>query len=133
MGNPVIVEAVRTAQGKRRGWLAGVHPAVLLGAAGVRSTPSVLIDPLHDEFGWSHGTIGLAVSINVLLFGFIGPFAAALQFRYGLRRVTATALIVIATGDAVLILPRGSSQEVKRAVALLQGKGHVALDRPAPE
>ncbi|RYE79242.1 MAG: steroid 3-ketoacyl-CoA thiolase [Myxococcales bacterium] len=33
MGNPVIVEAVRTPQGKRRGWLAGVHPAVLLGAA----------------------------------------------------------------------------------------------------
>ncbi|CAM3248398.1 steroid 3-ketoacyl-CoA thiolase [Nocardioides dubius] len=33
MGNPVIVEAVRTAQGKRRGWLAGVHPAELLGAA----------------------------------------------------------------------------------------------------
>ena len=33
MGNPVIVEAVRTAQGKRRGWLSGVHPAVLLGQA----------------------------------------------------------------------------------------------------
>jgi acetyl-CoA C-acetyltransferase len=35
MGNPVIVEAVRTPLGKRRGWLAGVHPAVLLGAAQV--------------------------------------------------------------------------------------------------
>lgn len=33
MGNPVIVEAVRTPLGKRKGWLAGVHPAVLLGAA----------------------------------------------------------------------------------------------------
>jgi len=33
MGNPVIVEAVRTPQGKRRGWLAGVHPAELLGAS----------------------------------------------------------------------------------------------------
>ena len=33
MGNPVIVEAVRTPLGKRRGWLAGVHPANLLGAA----------------------------------------------------------------------------------------------------
>lgn len=31
MGTPVIVEAVRTPLGKRRGWLAGVHPAVLLG------------------------------------------------------------------------------------------------------
>lgn len=31
MGNPVIVEAVRTPQGKRRGWLAGLHPGELLG------------------------------------------------------------------------------------------------------
>ena len=52
---------------------------VLLGAAGTRSTPGVLIDPLRDEFGWSRATVGLAVSINVLLYGFIGPFAAALQ------------------------------------------------------
>ena len=31
MGTPVIVDAVRTPLGKRRGWLAGVHPADLLG------------------------------------------------------------------------------------------------------
>ena len=31
MGTPVIVDAVRTPLGKRRGWLAGVHPAELLG------------------------------------------------------------------------------------------------------
>lgn len=74
---------------------------VLLGAAGVRSTPSILIDPLRDEFGWSRATVGLAVSINVLLFGFIGPFAAALQLHYGLRRVTTFALAVMATGAAL--------------------------------
>jgi mannose-1-phosphate guanylyltransferase len=39
-------------------------------------------------------------------------------------------LIVIATPDAVLILPRGSSQEVKRAVEALQKQGHVTLTRP---
>ena len=33
MGTPVIVSAVRTPIGKRGGWLAGVHPAELLGAA----------------------------------------------------------------------------------------------------
>ncbi len=33
MGQPVVVEAVRTPIGKRGGALAGVHPAVLLGAA----------------------------------------------------------------------------------------------------
>ena len=74
---------------------------VLLGAAGTRSTPSVLIDPLRDEFGWSRATVGLAVSINVLLYGFIGPFAAALQQRYGLRKVTTIALVVIASGAAL--------------------------------
>ena len=71
---------------------------VLLGAAGTRSTPGVLIDPLREEFGWSRATVGLAVSINVLLFGFIGPFAAALQQRYGLRRVTSVALLFMAAG-----------------------------------
>ena len=33
MGNPVIVEAVRTPLGRRGGWLAGLHPGVLLGHA----------------------------------------------------------------------------------------------------
>lgn len=33
MGSPVIVEAVRTPQGKRGGWLAGMHATEVLGAA----------------------------------------------------------------------------------------------------
>lgn len=33
MGNPVIVEAVRTPIGKRGGWLSGLHAAELLGLA----------------------------------------------------------------------------------------------------
>lgn len=45
MGNPVIVEAVRTPIGKRRGWLAGVHPAVLLGAAQVEVLKRSGVDP----------------------------------------------------------------------------------------
>ncbi len=86
----------------RRHWIVfGAAFAILLGAAGTRSAAGVLVDPLHDEFGWSHGTIGFAVSINVLLYGFIGPFAAALQQRFGLRRVTSVALVVIATGAAL--------------------------------
>lgn len=78
--------------------VAAVAFITLMGAAGFRSTPSILIDPLQEEFGWSRATIGLAVSINVLLFGLIGPFAAALQLRFGLRRVTMTSLTVIACG-----------------------------------
>ncbi|KQY64316.1 MULTISPECIES: steroid 3-ketoacyl-CoA thiolase [unclassified Nocardioides] len=45
MGNPVIVEAVRTPQGRRRGWLAGVHPAVLLGAAQIEVLDRAGLDP----------------------------------------------------------------------------------------
>jgi cyanate permease len=86
----------------RRHWVVfGAAFAILLGAAGTRSAAGVLVDPLREEFGWGRGTVGLAVSIDVLLFGFIGPFAAALQQLYGLRRVTTTALVIIAVGAAL--------------------------------
>jgi mannose-1-phosphate guanylyltransferase len=39
-------------------------------------------------------------------------------------------LIVVATRDAVMILPRGSSQEVKKIVEALKAKEHETLDRP---
>jgi len=39
-------------------------------------------------------------------------------------------LIVVATRDAVMILPRGSSQDVKRIVEELKAKGHETLDTP---
>src|SRR4051812_7710009 len=45
MGNPVIVEAVRTPLGKRNGWLAGVHPAALLGFAQAEVLRRAGIDP----------------------------------------------------------------------------------------
>lgn len=39
-------------------------------------------------------------------------------------------LIVVATQDAVMILPRGSSQEVKRIVEQLKDRAHQVLDVP---
>lgn len=81
----------------------GVTFLVLLGASGFRSAPGVLIVPLQDAFGWDRATISLAVSINLLLFGFMGPFAAALMERYGIRKVVTTALASIATGAALTL------------------------------
>jgi acetyl-CoA C-acetyltransferase len=49
MGNPVIVDAVRTPLGKRRGWLAGVHPAALLGFAQAEVLRRAGIDPNEVE------------------------------------------------------------------------------------
>src|SRR5689334_25290317 len=76
----------------------------LIGAAGFRSVPSVLLDPLHEQFGWSHATIASAVSINLLLFGGISPFAAALMDRLGLRQVASGALVLIALAGVLAAL-----------------------------
>src|SRR4051794_18035176 len=41
----------------RAWWVAVVAFVAILGAAGFRATPSVLITPLQAEFGWSRGVI----------------------------------------------------------------------------
>jgi sugar phosphate permease len=84
----------------------GVTFFTLLAAAGIRSTPGVLIVPLEQEFGWSRAAISVAVSINLLLFGFGGPFAAAFMNRFGVRRVLTGALLLIATGVGLTPLMR---------------------------
>ncbi len=85
-------------------WIvAAVTFVALLGASGFRSTPGVLIVPLQHEFGWSRATISLAVSINLVLFGFSGPFAAAAMERFGMRRVMLVALLAISAGSALTV------------------------------
>jgi sugar phosphate permease len=78
--------------------VAAVTFVALLGSAGFRATPAILIVPLQNEFGWNRAVIALAVSINLILFGLTGPFAAALMDRFGLRAVTVGALVTVATG-----------------------------------
>lgn len=77
-------------------FIAAVTFVVLLAAAGVRSTPSLLMVPLEAEFGWSRALVSTAVAINILLFGLIGPFAASLMTRIGLRRAVSGALVLLA-------------------------------------
>ena len=83
--------------------IAGVAFLALVMASGFRSVTGVLLLPLHDEFGWSHETIGLAVSLNLLCFGLGAPFAAALVERAGVRRVVAGSLAVIAVSALLTI------------------------------
>ena len=71
---------------------------VLLAAAGIRATPSVLILPLEHEFGWSRTTISMVISLNIALYGLIGPFSAAAMQRYGLRPMVLGALALLAVG-----------------------------------
>ncbi|CAB3759549.1 MFS transporter [Paraburkholderia humisilvae] len=84
------------------GWLAvAVVFLVLLSAAGTRATPSVMMVPLEHEFGWSRAMISLAISVNIALYGLMGPFAAAAMQRFGVRPTLLTALTVMAGGVAL--------------------------------
>jgi predicted MFS family arabinose efflux permease len=71
---------------------------VLLAAAGTRATPSVMMVPLEHDFGWSRATISLAISVNIALYGLMGPFAAAAMQRFGVRPTILTALGTMAAG-----------------------------------
>ena len=74
---------------------------VVLLTAGVRSAPGLLIVPLEEEFHWSRATISFAIGINLLLYGLIGPFAAALMDRFGVRRTMTLSLAATALGVAL--------------------------------
>ncbi|HYZ67249.1 MAG TPA: MFS transporter [Mycobacterium sp.] len=92
--------------------VAAVSFVAILGAAGFRSVPGVMMNPLHHEFGWSHGVVGLAMSVNMTLFGLTAPFAAALMDRLGVRPVLSAALLLIATGSALSVTMTASWQLV---------------------
>lgn len=72
----------------------------LLVSAGLRSTPSVLLVPLEEAFGWSRSSISLSAAIGIFFYGLMGPFAAAAMERFGLRRVLITALLVMSASSA---------------------------------
>ena len=92
--------------------VAGAIFVVLLCAAAVRATPSILIVPLEREFGWSRAILSAAVSVNLVLYGLVGPFAAALMERFGIRRTVLVSLAVICAGVALTSQMRSSWQLV---------------------
>ena len=81
--------------------IACVTFVVILITAGVRATPGVLMVSLEGEFGWSRTVISAAVAINIALFGLIGPFAASVMDRWGLRRVVLAALALLSISVAL--------------------------------
>ncbi|WP_345345029.1 MFS transporter [Rhodococcus olei] len=114
-----------------------VHPAwpvaavaflALVGAAAFRAAPSILIDPLHEDFGWSRAAISSAVSVNLVLYGLTAPFAAALMERFGLRRVVSAALLLVAAGSGLTVLMTAQWQLVLLwGVLVGLGTGSMAL------
>ena len=70
----------------------------MLVTAGAMGAPGVLIKPLQDEFGWETSQISSALAIRLILFGLMGPFAAAFMNYFGVRKVIVFALGLIGAG-----------------------------------
>lgn len=111
------------------GWFAvAVTFATLIATAGFRSAPSVLIVPLEDAFGWSRSDISLAVAVNVLLFGLVAPFAAALMEKFGIRKVVMSALTTVSFGAFLTIFIHAPWQLIATwGVIVGIGTGSMAL------
>src|SRR5262245_41299168 len=83
---------------------------VLLTTAGIRTTPGILILPLESEFHSTRTAISGAVAINIALFGLIGPFAASLMDRWGVRRIILGAVALVAASVALTTTMRSEWQ-----------------------
>ncbi|MBS0536303.1 MAG: MFS transporter [Proteobacteria bacterium] len=98
----MISNALAVTLGRRNvhyGWVvvASTFLTMLVTAAAM-GAPGVLIVPLEKEFGWTTSQISAALALRILLYGLLGPFAAAFMNRFGVRRVVLTALALICTG-----------------------------------
>src|ERR1700744_2653744 len=106
---------------------------VILASVGVRATPGVLIVPLQQAFGWNPAVISGAVSLNILLFGLVGPFAAGMIQTMGLKRTVLLSM-------SLLVLGAGLSSQITQIwqlyltwgvlVGLGSGAGMVGLATP---
>lgn len=97
------------------GWvIAATTFLTMLATAGAMGAAGVLIKPLEQEFGWQNSDISAAFALRLVLFGLMGPFAAAFMNHFGVRRVAAFALVTIAAGVAGSLL----MTEVRQLVIL---------------
>src|SRR5450830_834845 len=91
---------------QRRGWhfswvIVAVTFLTALSSSAALGLPGALLQPLSKEFGWDVEQISSALAVRFALFGLMGPFAAILMKRFGLRNVVVTALTLVAAGMAL--------------------------------
>ena len=70
----------------------------MLSSSAALGLPGAFLRPISAEFGWTTEQVSSALALRFMLYGLIGPFAAVLMERYGLRRIVCGALSLIALG-----------------------------------
>jgi MFS family permease len=87
------------------GWVVAITTFLtMLATAAAMGSAGVLIEPLQQEFGWSTAQISFALALRLILFGLLGPFAAAFMNHFGVHRVVTFALVLIAGGILLSLL-----------------------------
>ena len=88
-------------RGIHYGWVMVVVTFLnMLSTAAAMAMPGVLMAPLRAEFGWQVSAVSGPLALRLALYGLMGPFAAALLVRYGIRAVVGVATACIVAGIA---------------------------------
>ena len=81
----------------RRAWfVAAITMGALVAAAGFRSSTGALLEPLEEDSAGTAPRPAARSRLNLVLYGVTAPFAAALMERFGIRRVVAASLTLVA-------------------------------------
>lgn len=87
------------------GWIvAAITFLTMLTMSAALGLPGAMMQPLGKEFGWSTEQVSSALALRFALFGLMGPFAAVLMERYGLRAVMCAGLVLVGSGMALVTL-----------------------------
>jgi sugar phosphate permease len=86
-------------RGIHYGWVVmAVTFLTMVATAAAMGVLGVLLLPVKAEYGWETASISGALALRLVLYGLMGPFAAALIQRYGIRGTVAAALVLIVAG-----------------------------------
>ncbi|QBK06178.1 MFS transporter [Hylemonella gracilis] len=97
------VAAALRSRGIHYGWLvAGVTFLTMLTMSAALGLPGAMLLPLAHEFGWTTQQVSSALAIRFALYGLLGPFAAVLMERWGLRTVMCLGLALVGGAMALV-------------------------------
>jgi len=90
-------------RGIHYGWIvAAITFLTMLTMSAALGLPGAMMQPLSKEFGWSTEQVSSSLALRFALFGLMGPFAAVLMERYGLRAVMCVGLALVGSGMALV-------------------------------
>lgn len=97
------VAAAMRSRGIHYGWLvAGVTFFTMLTMSAALGLPGAMLLPLAHEFGWTTQQVSSTLAIRFALYGLLGPFAAVLMERWGLRAVMCLGLALVGGAMALV-------------------------------